>query len=387
MRPAIFIACSLDNGMPVARALVRQLREHALDATIWNEDVFPPGLTSIDALHRQLECSDFAITVFTPDDIVQSKGVTVLAPRDNVVFELGLFLGRLGRDRVFVVRPQNPNLKSFSDFAGVVFVEYDNTRFADNQMAALSPAATIIAQAIKHRTSAAALLQSLQETAPLRTRADIWKHYNGHENLLARYFLRHYVDHYSKEVKAACAGTLRLPSSSRMQAAIEAISDAERLVLAISMIETDTWQHRGSPYVQANIRLSQEPTRRDVDFRRIVMLRRRGAKLTEEQVSVLRDYTAAGSNMQLRFGYETELSAWQTEHHPFRGRELANVLIVDDRVMTRARTRADHDGRLILIRETIEEGREFFEALWRRLGSDDQDALRMHLLMQGAGST
>jgi predicted nucleotide-binding protein with TIR-like domain len=38
-----------------------------------------------------------------------------LGPRDNIVFELGLFMGRLGRERTFIVRPASGPLKIPSD--------------------------------------------------------------------------------------------------------------------------------------------------------------------------------------------------------------------------------------------------------------------------------
>jgi len=48
---------------------------------------------------------DFAALVLTADDLTASRQVVSLGPRDNVLFELGLFMGRLGRSRTFVIRP------------------------------------------------------------------------------------------------------------------------------------------------------------------------------------------------------------------------------------------------------------------------------------------
>ena len=45
--------------------------------------------------------TDFAVLVLTPDDITLSRGTTIASPRDNAIFELGLFMGTNGRNRTF----------------------------------------------------------------------------------------------------------------------------------------------------------------------------------------------------------------------------------------------------------------------------------------------
>jgi len=55
-----------------------------------------------------------------------SRGTKNLAPRDNIVFELGLFAGQLGRERTFAVAldSEKEGLKLPSDFAGVMHATY-----------------------------------------------------------------------------------------------------------------------------------------------------------------------------------------------------------------------------------------------------------------------
>jgi hypothetical protein len=66
-----------------------------------------------------LDRFDFAILVLTPDDLVISRGGSNQAPRDNVLFELGLFMGGIGRDRTFIVYDRTAHIKLPSDLAGV----------------------------------------------------------------------------------------------------------------------------------------------------------------------------------------------------------------------------------------------------------------------------
>ncbi|GAA4465615.1 hypothetical protein GCM10023170_075220 [Phytohabitans houttuyneae] len=87
--------------------------------TLWNEGHFRSGDGFLETLVRSLDEFDFAILVATPDDSVLSRGVSALTPRDNVLFELGLFMGRLGRGRTFLVHPKQHELRLPSDLLGV----------------------------------------------------------------------------------------------------------------------------------------------------------------------------------------------------------------------------------------------------------------------------
>jgi len=62
---------------------------------------------------------DAAIMLLTADDVVQHRGDTYAVPRDNVVFEIGLFMGILGPDRTLLVQPAGLELKLPSDLEGI----------------------------------------------------------------------------------------------------------------------------------------------------------------------------------------------------------------------------------------------------------------------------
>jgi len=53
-----------------------------------------------------LDDFDFGIFVFSPDDIVKMRGQEFQSARDNVLFELGLFIGRLGKERGIILLPR-----------------------------------------------------------------------------------------------------------------------------------------------------------------------------------------------------------------------------------------------------------------------------------------
>lgn len=71
----------------------------------------------------------FGVFVFSPDDVVKMRQQEHLAARDNVVFEFGLFVSRLGRRRTFFVLPSGKS--SFhlpTDLTGVTGATYDPER-------------------------------------------------------------------------------------------------------------------------------------------------------------------------------------------------------------------------------------------------------------------
>lgn len=107
--------------------------------TTWDQGVYTPSSYPIEALLGHLDKSDFGVFIFAPNDTVQIKGKDHLAVRDNVVFELGLFIGRLSRERNFVIVPKDePELHLLTDLAGLTVLYFDATRPQDELQAALT---------------------------------------------------------------------------------------------------------------------------------------------------------------------------------------------------------------------------------------------------------
>jgi predicted nucleotide-binding protein len=145
--PAVFIGSST-QGLDFARA-VRGLLASDAEITLWNEGFFEIGRTFIESLVNNVERFDFAILVMTPDDLRIKDGQEELQPRDNVVFELGLFMGRLGRARTFVVQQRRADLRLPTDLSGVTTALYDWPRDDKNHKAAVGPASDTIRDAIR----------------------------------------------------------------------------------------------------------------------------------------------------------------------------------------------------------------------------------------------
>jgi len=129
-RLKVFIA-SASEGLEVANLLRDCLKSDRIDAEVWDQDTFQSSLTFIESLEEKLDQSDCAIVALTPDDRSISRGKLQLAPRDNAIFELGFFMGRLGafgrmgRLRTFFVASRVGNLKIPTDLLGVEPVLYE----------------------------------------------------------------------------------------------------------------------------------------------------------------------------------------------------------------------------------------------------------------------
>lgn len=148
-KPSLFIGSS-SEGLDVAREVEFHLQD-VTEVTIWNEGlgIFKLGNSYLESLINSLDNFDFAILILTPDDLVTSRDISSQGPRDNVMFELGLFMGRLGRSRTFVLYDSNMEMKIPSDLSGIHTVTFHGNRADGNLTAALSPACTLIRKTIK----------------------------------------------------------------------------------------------------------------------------------------------------------------------------------------------------------------------------------------------
>ncbi|MGT4069295.1 UNVERIFIED_CONTAM: nucleotide-binding protein [Aeromonas hydrophila] len=149
MKPALFIASS-SEFLDLASAMQENL-EHVAEVTVWNQDVFKLSRYNIESLLETLETSDFGVFIFTPQDVINIRGAEKLSVRDNVLFELGLFIGKLGRERCFIVAPRGneEDIHLPSDLLGITPALYEPNRQDKNLVAAVGPAATKITRQIK----------------------------------------------------------------------------------------------------------------------------------------------------------------------------------------------------------------------------------------------
>jgi hypothetical protein len=146
LKPKVFVASSVE-GLNVAYPMQVNL-QHDADLTVWSQGVFSLSITPLDSITEALKASDFGIFVFSPDDETTMRGDVSDTVRENVIFELGLFIGKLGKRRCFIVMPDNINLHIPTDLVGVTTAKYSGTRDESEIAASLGPACHEIRQAM-----------------------------------------------------------------------------------------------------------------------------------------------------------------------------------------------------------------------------------------------
>ncbi|MFS8145534.1 nucleotide-binding protein [Rhizobium sp. BR 249] len=147
-QPRIFVGSSTE-GLSVAYALQEAL-DYDAEVTVWNQGLFRPSDLVLSKLLASLNDFDFAIFVFTADDLSEIRGQKYSTARDNVIFELGLFLGRLGLDRCFFIAPRHTkDLHLPTDLLGIVPLTYNNERSDGLLVAAVGAACNQIRAAMR----------------------------------------------------------------------------------------------------------------------------------------------------------------------------------------------------------------------------------------------
>ena len=144
-KPRIFIASAVES-LAVANAVNLNL-DHDAEVTVWT-DGFEISSENGASLLKRARASDFAVFIFTPDDVSIIRQQEKVVVRDNVLFELGLFVGSIGKDRCFIVKPRGADLHIPTDLLGLTPADYEANRSDNNLAAAVNAACTLIRERV-----------------------------------------------------------------------------------------------------------------------------------------------------------------------------------------------------------------------------------------------
>jgi hypothetical protein len=210
-RPSIFIGSSAEQHS-VASAVQFNL-DVEYEPTVWSQDIFQPSSYALIDLVCAAGSYNFAIFVFAPDDIVLKRGSEAPAVRDNVIFELGLFMGALQPERCFIVIPRGgEKLRLPTDLLGFAPLTYRPDRGDRNLVAAVGPACFQIKCAIdrqfsfrssrKPKKSKRGKATAKEQAMVDRNPESLIAEWNGPDLTAAREAIRELpLDHYSEEAQ------------------------------------------------------------------------------------------------------------------------------------------------------------------------------------------
>ena len=159
IKPRLFIGSS-SEAIEIARSIQAVLASE-VECSVWDAS-FKIGTTNIDSLLENLATNDFGVFVFAPDDAIKIRDQWVLAARDNVLYELGLFSGRLGPHRCFFALPdaEREKVRIPSDLAGVAHGTYESRRSDGNMREAVSSFCSLVRSQITLMEPAPPLLSN-----------------------------------------------------------------------------------------------------------------------------------------------------------------------------------------------------------------------------------
>lgn len=120
MKRKIFIGSS-SEGSDIAEKLKEEIESEMSDwieCDLWNGGkIFDLNTSALDSLMKASRKYDYGVLVATKDDITNSRGKEAHVPRDNVMFEMGMFLGSLGLTRAFLLVEKQSKLPT--DYNGI----------------------------------------------------------------------------------------------------------------------------------------------------------------------------------------------------------------------------------------------------------------------------
>lgn len=147
-KPRLFIASSTEN-LDVAYAAQANLEADA-EVIVWDQGIFDLSSYILEGLLQELDRADFGLFIFAPEDTTRIRGEDNRTVRDNVVLELGLFVGRLGRESCFILQPSgSQQQRTLPDLSGLIVAKYDPNRIDENWRAALQTACYSIRNRIR----------------------------------------------------------------------------------------------------------------------------------------------------------------------------------------------------------------------------------------------
>ena len=133
MKRKLFIGSSSES-INIAKQVKSAIDEKCsewLETELWNENgIFQLNASTLECLAKKSRLYDYGVFIADADDCILKRHKFHRTTRDNVIFELGMFMGALGLDRAFVVS----SVELPSDMNGVTVIRYRKKKISDDNI-------------------------------------------------------------------------------------------------------------------------------------------------------------------------------------------------------------------------------------------------------------
>jgi len=147
--PRVFVGSSSERKVDaeLARDKLKTRLGTGVEVVLWSDKggVFELGSTTMADLVGATQGFDFGLFIFAPDDRLRLRKFDYRAVRDNVLLELGLFMGAFSDPkRALILRPNTKKVRLPSDLLGMTVLQYDPRKKEASIDAAMEEFASVI---------------------------------------------------------------------------------------------------------------------------------------------------------------------------------------------------------------------------------------------------
>ncbi len=167
-KPRVFVASST-KALPYATAVQAHLGE-TCNVTVWRDLPDFPAKFINEKIFDLSKKFHFGVFIFSDDDRINFNKKLLYVVRDNVLFELGLFIGQLGIGNCYIIRPGIPDFHLPSDIDGILYSKFNQPQSEDEIASVLRVPCGNIKTDIKNRWDEI-LAQRKSEAKPERIAA------------------------------------------------------------------------------------------------------------------------------------------------------------------------------------------------------------------------
>lgn len=156
----LFIGSSSEHVKYAEAVQLNLVKNKNLFPVCWHQGVFKLSNYPMEDLINELGKAYFGVFILAPDDFSVIRGKKYHSVRDNVLFEMGLFIGALGKNRTFFMVPSESEIpfRRPSDLEGLNYARYSISHLEEdgnNIEAVVGPACTEIKNRINEQINRA----------------------------------------------------------------------------------------------------------------------------------------------------------------------------------------------------------------------------------------